>query len=285
MPDTISNISDFLNAVKTRRLSSEANRFAFYRGHSKTTYTLEPSLFRNSNWREGEHLMLRYLLAENPKDFEGDMSAFDKLVRAQHYKLPTRLLDVTINPFVGLYFACCSNSTSDGKVLIVTSSKKRHKYFDSDVVSLLSNLAFLKRSEKDELLSYAREHVSNQSASSKRILAFENCPALDRLIQTVRSEKPYFRAKVDPYDLAYVVSVTPRKTNDRIRAQEGNFLVFGLNEKESGSHLEHLEISEILVPAAAKADILADLNAVGISERTLFPEIEKSAIQIRERYR
>ncbi|MFV1594850.1 FRG domain-containing protein [Phaeobacter sp. JH20_36] len=279
----IESLSDFFDAVK-KELSEHSGRQVFFRGHSKTDYKLEPSVFRTKNWRESEHLMLRQMLAENPKDFEGDNSTFDKLVRAQHYGLPTRLLDISTNPFVALYFACCSNNSHDGKVLVISSSKQRHKYFDSDTVSLLSNLAFLKRSEKDELLSYAKSNVPERAIQSERVKLYEKCPSLDKLLQTIRAEKNFFRSQADPFDLAYVVSVTPRKTHERIKAQEGQFLLFGMNESDQGTHLENLKITEIDISEFYKNILLSELAQFGVSEKTLFPEIEKSAIQIRQRY-
>lgn len=278
------NITEYITSIESD-LNNHANRQILYRGHSSLDYKLEPSVFRNRKWRESEHLMLRHLLSENPREFESDISTFDKLVRAQHYGLPTRLLDVSTNPFVALYFACCSNQKSDGKILIISSSVQRHKYFDSDTVSLLANLAYLRSSEREELMSYAKLNVPERATAAERIKAYGECPPLDRLIQTVRAEKSYFRAQVDPYDLAYVVSVTPRKSHDRIKAQEGQFLIFGMNEHDAGDHLNYLKITEIIVPSDAKQKIMSELSLLGVSERSLFPEIEKSAIQIRNRYR
>lgn len=34
----------------------------------------------------------------------------------QHYELGTRLLDVTTNPLVALYFSCCSEFDRDGVI-------------------------------------------------------------------------------------------------------------------------------------------------------------------------
>lgn len=46
------------------------------------------------------------------------------LFLAQHYGLPTRLLDWTYNPLIALYFACCSNFDKDGMFIKVTILKK-----------------------------------------------------------------------------------------------------------------------------------------------------------------
>ena len=228
-------------------------------------------------------MMFRQMIAENPFEFSNDPTTFDKLVRAQHYGLPTRLLDVSVNPLVGLYFACCSSLKVDGKVLIIKTSKQKHRYFDSDTISLLANLAFLNRSEKEGLLEFAKENVKSD-VKSERIEQFKECKPLDRLIQTLKAEKSHFRAEVDPWDLVIVVSVTPKKSHERIKAQDGQFLIFGTREDSKGPHLGNIELDELVVVASAKEEILHDLALLGVSEKTMFPEIDKTAMQLKKKY-
>ncbi len=118
----------------------------FYRGHSKASYKVQPSVFRNHH--ANEDVIFQELLLATPADFIEDKTTFDKLVRMQHYGLPTRLLDITTNPLVALYFACCENFKEDGELLLFNIDKGNIKYFDSDTVSILSNLSRLKIEEK-----------------------------------------------------------------------------------------------------------------------------------------
>jgi hypothetical protein len=75
------------------------------------------------------------MLQSNPKAFENDNTTFDKLVRMQHHGLPTRLLDVTSNPLVALFFACNQSAKSDGKILLF-SPKKNEILFPSEISRL-----------------------------------------------------------------------------------------------------------------------------------------------------
>ncbi len=133
------------------------------------------------------------------------------------------------------------------------------------------------------MLDYAKRNVSS-SVASERIQQFKDCKALDRLIQTLKAEKAHFRPEVDPWDLAIVVSVTPKKSHERIKAQDGQFLIFGTREDSSGNHLNNIDLDELIIPSDKKQEILRDLALLGISEKTMFPEIDKSATQLKKKY-
>lgn len=75
----------------------------FYRGQSDKSFELIPSIYREKFLIQNENRIFRDIIAQSPADFKGCTSTFEKLVKMQHYSLPTRLLDITTNPLVALY--------------------------------------------------------------------------------------------------------------------------------------------------------------------------------------
>lgn len=125
------------------KLDREKGTETFYRGHADKDWKLIPSILRTPDGPEKEHLLFRDMVAHEPQSFSECRSALDYLVQMQHYGLPTRLLDVTMNPLVALYFACeeAPPYPADGAVYHFALSEQKVKHYDSDTVSVLANLA------------------------------------------------------------------------------------------------------------------------------------------------
>lgn len=236
-----------------------------YRGHPDKVHVLRPSIFRKKEYRSVERSILRELIAIQPNEFREDKTAFEQLVRMQHYGLPTRLLDLTYNPLVGLYFSCWKDDKKDGEFIRLKLAKSTLKYFDSDTVSCVANLSNLTGRERNEIREFETSAELNESEVGTRLLHF------------IKSEKSYFLPKIVLSDLMSVLAVRPKQTNRRILAQQGAFLLYGLLNSLNESNKFGIEIFRTRIPASAKKKILGELDDININGSTLFPEIESAA--------
>lgn len=256
-------------------MHKESDDEFFYRGHSnKVKYKLEPSIFRKDSkgnylYKDSEHILYRELLVSNSADFEQDNYTLDQLVRMQHYSLPTRLLDITSNPLIALYFACKSSPDDEGEVITFTIDRQKIKYFDSDVASCIANLARLPKTEKEKIL-FDDEDFNTQAP-------------VRRLIHFIREEKPFFEPNIVPEDLRRIICVKGKRTNVRISSQSGAFLLFGLDSVFDEEGTDEIKVSRITI--TNKRSILRELDLLNINESTVFPFIENSAKYVAERFK
>lgn len=249
-----------------------------YRGHADESWKVIPSIFRQvPDVSKYEADIVRELVSLFPNDFVNDQSMFDRLVRMQHYGLFTRLLDVTKNPLVALYFAVDPDEASDkdGGVIIFVGKPERHKFYDSDVVSCMANLANLKEEERSVL----------ESTKARTISDFNALQPTDRLVQFIKGEKPYFSPRIQRVDLFRPVSVTPKRSNQRMHAQSGQFILYGLDPDHGPNYEKTNTMIKMTISKNAKFQIRNRLDQLGIDGSTMFPEIDKAAKRICQRYK
>jgi hypothetical protein len=269
MPKGITSTEGLIR--KIFKITCTADETLFYRGHSKESYLLAPSLFRKQDLIDSEHLMFRELLVLNPSDFANDVSTFEKLVRMQHYSLPTRLLDLTTNPLIALYFACNENHHDTAELIVFKIKNDEMKFFDSDTVGCLSNLARLQKQDKDQI------------DFTLAMPEFNKTLPITKLLHFIREEKTFFIDKIVPSDLQKIICVKGKMNNTRITSQSGAFLIYGIGAELTATH-PTIVIERVSINKLDKPKILKELDALNINESTVFPYIENSAKYISKKY-
>jgi hypothetical protein len=111
--ETVSSLREFTQVIEDRMIAPD--RTSWYRGCGKSTYELKPTLFRHPLHTDTEKLitveseiLARFKERSVPYQERPLSSDWEFLFLMQHFRVPTRLLDWTENPYIALYFAVTS---------------------------------------------------------------------------------------------------------------------------------------------------------------------------------
>ena len=275
--DYLKRISDIRKNIKSDEGEEPDLQKFFFRGQANRDWDVVPGIFRQ-NYLSSEAQMLNSAFLRNPSEFKLLDTDFEKLAKLQHYGLPTRLLDVTNNPLVALYFACQSNMEhnektgeqveTDGIVFFQRAYGKGYNDFEISVVSSLANT-----------------DIDGETTLSKTLDSLK-----DRGIYTSKSaeecRKNNYKSLIDIIQGNYFV--ISNLNNERLIRQSGAFLLVGkynitINQNDVGESIIQPAIGSVknefqkeafIIPADNKLKILEELDFYNINEGSLFPELE-----------
>ncbi|MDP9173160.1 MAG: FRG domain-containing protein [Planctomycetota bacterium] len=241
---TVNSVSELAKALKRKAI---AENTTWFRGHELDRYELLPSLARYANGIQSEAILIKRF-KQNASTFlqRPPSNEWEWLFLMQHYNVPTRLLDWTESPLVGLYFVVC-NPKHDKKPghLWCLFPTKLNKY-SGWKPALAANIPCF---SVDSLLD----------AYSPTSLASENQTAL------------------------LPAAALALRDNPRIIAQHGVFTIMHRDDtpienlQQGNDH-----VGRFVVPAKAKKRIRDELVALRITKLAIFPELANVAVVANE---
>ena len=242
----------------------------WFRGQGSVNDPLRPGILRKKIFKNDKHIdfprgkfdMERSLFVRfihmTPELFPIGLSNVEKYFIAQHYGLPTRLLDWTTSPICALYFAVEENPD----------------YEDLDGVLYGMN---------PKMLDWKGVHLQSHPNLEKHV---------NNLIADVDKCTP-----MNKYEKSRPIAYYPSWSSKRMHSQSARFVFFEpipdqQNEKtdidetifDLKDDTPRKDLVRYIIPAHKKIKIRNELRLLGISRSTFFPDIDNIVRDIKEHY-
>ena len=241
---TVNSVSELITSIFNHSVIFK--KPVWYRGHSNKTWELRPLIFR-SNLKCGKRDEMNLI-----KKFKQDATLlvnplpanqYEWLFIMRHYGVPTRLLDWTESPLVGMYFTVneYKNKDKDGVLWALSPldlNKQGGREHDPENLPSFG--------EDDEMSSYKPERYSQETRSEMLPVAF----------------------------------IAPRNTQ-RMQSQLSVFTIYHRNKIAIDKIDDKSHIWRYTIPSTAKVKIKKELEALNFGKFQLFPELDTVGERLR----
>jgi len=212
----VETLENFWNKFDQYAVKATSGPPMMFRGVSDKTYKLIPSIARdtydgtnnNINVLE-EQLMREFKRLSVPVLTQYPKSDFEWQFLAQHYGLPTRLLDWSSNPLIALFFAVEKDDNKDGMLYIISHQvTDQYELFDYRTANEKSPSMFALQPNQGEVIFIRPKYTDQRYLNQKSIFSCPENPfksfnlPTDKLI--IKKEWKYeIRTKLDIFGITH----------------------------------------------------------------------------------
>lgn len=270
----IKNWKDFSTEILDKFDPTLGKEIMVYRGQPNYKYTLRPSILRY--FKDGSSTVVskldikklpnleiytieefkQFYYSHKPNNHSYPKNTLEWLIVMQHYGCPTRLLDWSLSPLVGLYFAVNQDFENDGALFLLKpdSFLKKQK--------LKMNEAGFKYPLKN-----IDQYIDQQNPIAQ--MSELNYIDIDKL----------FRTKV--YDFRYLMTLRKDESFERTQNQQSVFTFSNDITSDHDNFFNEL-CTKYIIRKESKIEILRKLNRLNVNGLSLFPGLEGVTKHIKE---
>ncbi|WP_049922434.1 FRG domain-containing protein [Halopiger djelfimassiliensis] len=254
-----------------------------FRGVPDESFTLETSIKRfvgdTGEWKL-EPLLLRNFAQYAMDEIDEPRSVWHLLSIAQHYGLPTRLLDWSFSPLVAAYFAVQSGDTDhDGAIWAVD-----YRTLHADIPDHYQEV--LEVTEMNMFDVHLLSNATLEYEASERAVDTASIRDLNDVSRITEIWREMWGVDDRPEEDQYVLFFRPPAIDDRIVNQSAVFSFQSDPRLVLDRWLEDRPdcYRKIVVPGDRKLEFRDKLDQLNVNHRTLFPGLDGLTTWLKQYY-
>lgn len=253
----VSSLTEYIDAVKKLNKESGTVHGSVYRGQGNANWGLMTSLARSPKTRSGD-LISRATKAF--RKFNAERHAYhqlsshndwDVLALAQHYGMPTRLLDWSLSPLVALFFAL--DGVRYRRIPLLESVGLMADYNENDTIPV----------DTDDRVGVVENDAAVYVVTPRGQGGDHTWVETNALPEDVFSNVP--DAREDGFCF-----YTPNYMNDRLRSQSGLFSI-GYEVEDS---FPASEAHKIIIKKQSVATLFSELLLMNVGSKLVYGDLE-----------